>query len=290
MHKELFDDAIGEVPPSTVDVDAVISRGRRAARLHRAANPVVAAGLAVVAVTGVVAYTMTGDDPAGGVAVGTQPSDGTSSSPAPGSGDVPPGATDPALPDGCSRPDLETAAELNTRLSQVVTAAFQAQRPDVSLTANAGAEYPTGVAHGPLEFFQVNATPGTDQSICGPDSYSMARATTNAPDGVGNIVVVVQPAPAGPAGNTCGATEEVYCEVVTGPGGDEILKSTSEFDGGTTATRVSIVRADGTSVIVESENVGTSVRSGDAATAAAPPLDHDQLVAIGTAPGMTLFP
>jgi hypothetical protein len=30
MDKQLFDDAIGEVPPSTVDVDAAIARGRRA--------------------------------------------------------------------------------------------------------------------------------------------------------------------------------------------------------------------------------------------------------------------
>ena len=63
MHKQLFDDAIGEVPPSTVDVEAVITRGRRAARLRRVANPAVAAGVAVVLLTGAVAYTMTrGDD------------------------------------------------------------------------------------------------------------------------------------------------------------------------------------------------------------------------------------
>lgn len=52
MDKQLFDDAIGEVPPSTVDVDAAIARGRRAAWTRRVANPVVAAAAAVVLVAG----------------------------------------------------------------------------------------------------------------------------------------------------------------------------------------------------------------------------------------------
>src|SRR5215471_3244459 len=63
MHKELFDDAIGEVPPSTVDVDAAIVRGRRAAVVRRVVNPVVAAGVVVVLLIGVVAYTMTRPGP-----------------------------------------------------------------------------------------------------------------------------------------------------------------------------------------------------------------------------------
>src|ERR1041385_170657 len=72
MDKQLFDDAIGEVPPSTVDVDAVIVRGRRAARLRRVTHPSVAAGVAVVLLTGVVSYSMTGGDD-GGVTIGVAP-------------------------------------------------------------------------------------------------------------------------------------------------------------------------------------------------------------------------
>ena len=50
------------MPPSTVDVDAVIVRGRRAARLRRVVHPAVAAGVVVVLLTGVVAYSMTRGD------------------------------------------------------------------------------------------------------------------------------------------------------------------------------------------------------------------------------------
>src|ERR1700741_45633 len=52
MNKQLFDDAIGEAPPSMVDVDAVIARGRRADRVRRVASP----ALAAVAVVGVVLF------------------------------------------------------------------------------------------------------------------------------------------------------------------------------------------------------------------------------------------
>jgi hypothetical protein len=51
--RNIFDEAIGASPVSTVDVDAVVAKGRRRASRHRFA--VVGAGTGVVAVTGVVA-------------------------------------------------------------------------------------------------------------------------------------------------------------------------------------------------------------------------------------------
>jgi hypothetical protein len=309
MDKRVFDDAIGEVPPSTVDVEAAIVRGRRADRFRRVASPAVAAGVAVVALTGVVAYTMTGDDQPGGsgVGVGTQPSTTSSSvpsssvppssanGPAPSSdGRVTPGRgrPTPEPPEACSRPDLETAAELNARIEQVTRTSFQAQRPDLQIAPNPGMEYPDGVARGALEFFQVNSTPGTDQSICGPDNYTMARATTNGPEGAGNIIVVVQPAFYAASTLHCDGTspEESSCEMVDAPNGDRIKKTTGQYEGGTSGTRVDIIRADGTSVMISAENIATTIKSGEGPTASAPPLNLDQLVAIGTAPGMTLFP
>ncbi|NBH07965.1 hypothetical protein GTY80_32610, partial [Amycolatopsis sp. SID8362] len=49
MSKDQFDAAIGVVPPSTVDVEAVLDRERRRARVRRVANPWTAAGAGVAA-------------------------------------------------------------------------------------------------------------------------------------------------------------------------------------------------------------------------------------------------
>src|ERR671933_229213 len=121
MDKQLFDDAIGEVPPSTIDVDAVITRGRRADRLRRVANPAVAAGVAVVLAVGAVAYTMNRGD--GGVGVGGSPTSPTSTtsaaSPTPSAhtkGELPPDAKPPAA---CSRRYLESGAAVAARVSPV---------------------------------------------------------------------------------------------------------------------------------------------------------------------------
>lgn len=310
MDKQLFDDAIGEVPPSSVDVDAVITRGRRADRIRRVANPAVAAGVAVVLAVGAIAYTMTrsdGGDGSGGIGVGSSPTstgsstpssdESTSVIPSAGSGVSTtggPGPNQPAPtpPEACSRPDLETATELNTRLAQVAGTAVQAQRSDMPLTANPGMEYPNGTPRGALEFFQVSKTPGTDQPICDVDSYSMARATTNGPEGAGNLLIAVSPEFYDGRNINCAvpSTEETFCDVVTTQNGDRVRKSSSSFEGGTSGHRVDLVRADGTSVVVTIEDIGTSIKSGDGPTASAIPLTLDQLVAVATAPGMTMFP
>lgn len=293
MDKQLFDDAIGEVPPPTINVEATIVRGRRAARLRSVANPVVAAGVAVVLVAGVIAFTMTRGDAGGGVQVGGPPASTTSSTSASASAgastrEAPPNAE---LPDACSRPDLESGAEVAARLTPVLKAAVQAQRPDVQLETNPGNEYPAGVSHGPLDFFYVSDP--ADAPICDADSYLLTRATTKAAEGQGNILVAVQPIHNLEMTTTCdppGSGEQTFCEKVTGPNGEVILKQTRALEGGTTMTRVDVVRTDGTWVTVSSEDINTSVKSGNAPTATAPPLNHDQLIAIGTDPGMTLFP
>ncbi len=79
MDKELFDDAIGEVPPSTVDVDAAIARGRRAVWTRRVMSPVTAVAAAVVLVTGGIAFTILPGDSATGTAP-VAPTTGTTSS------------------------------------------------------------------------------------------------------------------------------------------------------------------------------------------------------------------
>jgi hypothetical protein len=268
MDKQLFDDAIGEVPPSTVDVDAAITRGRRAARLRLVANPVVAAGVAVVLLTGVVAYTMTRND--AGATVGTQPSSAprfveTTQSPSSASG---------GPPAGCARPDLETPAQVIARLNPVVGTAFQALRPEVTLTGRGQFE--------PLKFRLSGS------SLCQEGAMLTALATTHAPEGTGSVQVVVSASFADPSTLTCDGRSgpDTVCTVVTSTDGDVIRKTTGQLRHGAVGNDVEVIRPDGTAVMVTADNIGPD----GPPAASTPPLTVDQLAAIGTAPGLTLFP
>ncbi|PSL55856.1 hypothetical protein B0I31_104147 [Saccharothrix carnea] len=302
MDKRLFDDAIGEVPPSTVDVDAVIVRGRRAARLRRVTHPVVAAGLAVVLLTGAVAYSMTGDD-GGGVIVGTAPPTSTaaprSSAPATPhpSGPTPadlvttlPSMPDPVPPPRCGEGDLETVAEAAVRLTQVATAAVREQRADVQLVANA--MFPAGTPRGPLEFYQAVEPAYPEVSVCDVRASLHAWATARTPLGDGNIGFETSPAffpTLSPPCDEEGIPDRTHCAEVTGPRGEKILTETLDFERGTRKHQVRIIRADGTSLRIHSENVAMTT-GGAGPTTPAPPFTVEQLVAIGTDPALTLFP
>lgn len=60
--------------------------------------------------------------------------------------------------------------------------------------------------------------------------------------------------------------------------------------GGITMNQVLVHRKDGTRILVQAENIGTSGKIGGAPTASEPPLTLDQLVAIGVDPALTMFP
>jgi hypothetical protein len=292
MDKQLFEEVIGEVAPSTVDVEAIITRGRRADRIRRVANPVVAAGVAVVLLSGAVVYTMTGDG-GGGLGIGGQPTPSRTVTSQPATS-TPKGQGGEA-PEACSRPDLESAAEVIARLNPLVAARFRAQRPDATLEVNPSSEDPAGESHEPLEFYQVAGYSPEDVPICEFDSYIIATATVRAPEGDGNILISLAASYADAIGpvETCETLVEVshlpYCEEVAGPNGEIIVRTTNEHENGTISHLVDIYRQDGTVVRLMSANVGTDVKTDDPPTAPLPPLSHDQLVAIGTAPGMTLF-
>ncbi|MBB4910162.1 hypothetical protein [Actinophytocola algeriensis] len=298
MDKRVFDDAIGEVPPSTVDVDAVIVRGRRAAMVRRVANPAVAAGVAVVLLTGAVAYTMMRDT-GGGTTVGTAPPPVSSSTTAPpSSSTAPPSSTPKGMPDAVPPPqcagELEKATVAAARLTQATTEAVAAQRADLQLLPNAMGDYPAGTPHGPLEYHQVDPQASVEElSICDPMASFEAMATTRAGEGDGNILVVMQPAWTEHLGISCDDLtigERTFCETTTGPLGEEIAKQVLQLEGGATMHRVEILREDGVEILVQAENIATTSKTGGAPTATAPPLGLDHLVAIGTDPRLTLFP
>ncbi|KOX19194.1 hypothetical protein ADK67_34145 [Saccharothrix sp. NRRL B-16348] len=292
MDKQLFDDAIGEVPPSTVDVDAVIVRGRRAARLRRVTHPTVAAGVAVVLLTGVVAYSMTPADDRD-VTVGTAPPSSRPSTAHPSGPDPADTVTSiptPVLPPRCEEGDLDTVAEAAVRLTQAATNAVREQRPDVQLVANA--TFPAGTPRGPLEFYQTVEPAYPDVSVCDVRATLHAWATARTPLGDGNIGFETSPAFFPTLNPPCKAKDtpdRIDCAELTGPHGEKILTEAFEYERGTRKHQVRIIRADGTSLRIHSENVATTGGS-DGPTTPAPPFTVEQLIAIGADPALTLFP
>jgi hypothetical protein len=293
MDKQQFDDAIGEVPPPTFDVDGLVTRGRRAVRLQRLASPAAAATTAVVVLTGAVALTMNGEDLGGWLGVGGQPS--SSNAPAPTTGPTTTGSPLGPVekPEACSRPDLESASEVKERLTALLRETVKEQRSDLKLVANRNAEYPDNVFNGPLDVYQANDDYSTtDHPICADGSYFMASATTTGPEGAGNILVAVSPALFSPDVHGCTpySDDQRSCDQRTGPKGDIIVESTDKYEEGTSSNRVDIYRPDGTRVMISVEDIADTIKSGGPPTASALPLTLDQLTAIGTDDRMTLFP
>ncbi len=166
MDKQLFDDAIGEVPPSTVDVDAAIARGRRAAWTRRVLSPVTAVAAGVVLVAGgAVALTL----PSSGDSVPAAQVQPTSTTQVE--------STAPAL--NCEpRPDNGEAQ----RLTEALAAALEARGllMDAALTGDT-----------PLEFVTLYADPDAQGSCL---SFQ-ASAEVNGTGGLSVAVGVVRQSP-----------------------------------------------------------------------------------------------
>lgn len=297
MDKQIFDDAIGEVPQSTINVDAAIGRGRRAARLRMVANPVAAAGLVVVLAVGVIAYTMADGDGSGGLQVGgpqtsttaptTSPANMPSGSSTETKGALPSNAK---APDGCASPDLETGAQVAARLTPVVKAAVQAQRPDLQISNNSNDTYPEGVQHNALEIYQVTGQKPVDMSICDNKSYFQTRAKTKGPEGDGSMLIAVMPYF---FDRLPGCEDEMTgpsCQELRGPNGERAIKTLDQSENGVAAAQVSILHPDGTLIRVNVQNTGTDIKTGEGPSSATLPLTDDQMIAIAADPGLTLFP
>jgi hypothetical protein len=287
MDKQLFDDAIGEVPPSTIDVDAAIVRGRRAVRLRRVANPAVAAGVAVVLLSGAVAYTMTRDDDGGtGVAAPptTKAAPTTRQSPVP----VPGGRVGPPQ---CAEEPRETAAEAAARLSPAAVASVLAQRPELELMP--GNEYPLGTAREPLELYQVSQSP-TELPICDGRARYEGSALLRGPEGTGMLFLIMNPAWVEQQQYSCTGFQEgdttQSCDEFTTPAGDEVKVLAMNFPGGRSQIDVTARRADGTEVTAVSGDLSTASKNGRPSDVDVESLDVNQLVEIATDPDLTLFP
>jgi len=277
MDKQLFDDAIGTAPLSTVDVEAVIEKQRRAARVRVVANPWVATVAAVVAVAAVV-WTLPG-------ASGNAPADPT--------GDAGPTSESPidCLEGGEGMPTApatpEDPAATSTRLTNVLRAALEANGPGLIWES---AE-PT-FSHVFREGSRIN-----DHSCMSPEDVFAAEANTADALGVGSLWIRVgRDGGQNELPKTCDQSESAVsippytCTARTGPNGETIVIWESDDDG-VHRYRVNVTKADGTTVLIDSHNVPLS-RDGveiNGPTRPEAPLSIEQTIAVAVDPGLTMY-
>jgi hypothetical protein len=223
--RDIFDEAIGTSPPTTVNIDTVIGRQRRIARL-RSAGALGGAGAAMAAIvaTAVVAGLFGGDTAAQ----------------SPGSGDRSSAvvATSPSAAPLPSR-SPESAQQITQRLTTTLTARLTALLPGVHLTDRRTKKpgvrvYPraAGPAGGYLSTLRVttSAGSGTFWLVSSPrpkpgPSPSPTGPVTDRPDPpttCADFWADSQTAPAHP--------DDRQCTASTGPDGQIVLSALDQLD------------------------------------------------------------
>ena len=292
MTKQLFDAAIGDVPPSTVDVETAIARGRRAALVWRMANPVVASVAAVAVLLGAVAVVLLSSGDKGSLGPAIPPSPTSSATAPPTTESVSPclEGMAPTAP-----PATEKPAAASHRLTQLLTNEVKSRLlPGAVLVAHPGAQYPDGHPRGPLEVFYVFSESedlGGGNCKIGEDYY-LAWSDVQAPAGTGNLQVLVARGGGGnEVGTDCSTNNHVLsCHIKHNARGDIAVQTTYRMESGTTQYQVAVTKADGTAIQLEAENIAGSSKSGGQATAAKPPLTMAQLTQIALDPRVTMYP
>jgi hypothetical protein len=275
MSKKLFDDAIGEVPASTVDVEAAITRGRRADRLRRVGSPVLATVVAVGVLLGGMTVMLRPDDDADNY-VQAQPTTATSPTP---SVDGCEGTT-PTAPPQPEKP-AATEARLTTALTDLVSSTL----PEGATLEQSPVDK-DGRPDGPLVFEHRYSEPKQYENGCqvGEDAYH-ASASVRWSGGTAGITMSI-----GRAGGwnvsadsvqLCrdpGTESKPACHTETTPNGD-LIKIVSLADA---TNQLVVVRPDQTAIVIE-----VYPESPDASRL---PLTHEQLKEIALDPRVTMYP
>ncbi len=296
MSQNLFDAAIGEVPPSTVDVEAVIARGRRADRRRRLASPALATVAAVAVLLGAVALVAQSDD-AGGYAPAGPPSTTRATSPAAPTSEDPCAGMFSTAP-----PQPEKPAVTEDRLTAVLTDVVSSRLgPGATLERNPIAKNRAGKHLGPLEFYHWFSTPKPISGGCqGGEDYYMGEASVKSADGTGSVSVLVARS-GGWAGDASSiqcdepgvAVDQSDCRTETTAGGDLVMLTglgKGAAAKGSRTLRVDVVRPDQTYVLVEAANMATSGKYPGPPTASKIPFTHEQLKQIALDPRVTMYP
>jgi hypothetical protein len=262
-----FDDAIGVVPASPIDVDRLIGRGRRRAAVRRLAAVGAGGGVAAVAVGVAVAVAASGG---GGAAVADKPSVRP-----PAATSVPPAATASATPTGKPLPVVtastpaDVARNTENALSPVVRDVVKQHAPGYTLSA--GADGPAFK----MKYLFYN----------GNDSY-FGSADLHGPTGYGNVAINVgrRSTHWNPT-NPCRSAEP-DCTDTTEADGTHILRRVIH-ENGIADNYLIVDRPDGITLFIVAANQGGQLDT-DPGHQAVPVLPFDTLVAIAKDPRLTV--
>lgn len=245
-YQELIDDEIGTAPPSTVDVNAIVSRQRKLVRVQRAGVAVAAGVVAAALVTGVGILQQ-----AGGVRspdVTALPSPSASPSPSP-----------------TQDPRAAEAARLTGELRPLLAA----------LLPNAGYK----------PFPQDDGPAGDALVFVDRGGYFIATAEVRDTKGPGGLKVLtgdlssVYGTPECPAPDEVPLDVKISCDMVPGPDGATVMRLTMTR-GKFMRHLIFVHRPDGKSVAVEVMNGTKNFVS----TRPNPPLTRDQAISLATRP------
>jgi hypothetical protein len=272
--KTQLDEEMGAPPPASFDVDSLLARGRRRARLRRLVTVGGGAGLSVVALGAAVAVAFTGPGPGpGGVAA---PPSASESLPDELRSLAPTSPPDGSLPGSrLPRPSLTPQTDAEKQLSAVVKAMVQQYAPGATAATDRSGREPLEVRSGASAVSRSGAT-------------FEASADLTVRGGTGNFYIGIGREPDFSASTRCadlGPAATRHCGEATGPHGERILRLIEKSFGGM-AFIVYVTRADGTTVVLitdDGSEHNTRVKSLDE-----PVFTHDQLVKMGTDPRWTL--
>jgi hypothetical protein len=287
MDSEDFDRAIGPTPPSTVDIERIITRERRRAWLQAGPLAATAAGITAIAVGAVALLSHTDAPVPPAIPVPSLSSQHQTQTPTETQTYCP--GNSPTVP-----PAPENAEVAATRLSAVLkTAVLQRAAAGTVLEQNSAAVYPAGTTHGPFEFFHVSEGAQPQKNGCrGGADHLETRATLVGGMAKGSVWAVMGRLGGDTSPSTdCSAPvmERTSCEVSTGPHNETIVATTLTA-GSVKSYRVDVSKPDGTAVVLTAENVAGDGKSDTNVTSTNPPLTHQQLTEIALAPAMTLYP
>lgn len=257
-NKKMFDDAIGELPPSTVRMEEAIVRGRRAARIRNVTTPTLGVAAIVVLTVGAVSFmTMRGP---GEVSAG-------SSTPSPQGS-------------GCPSESSESTARRLTTLARELTT--DRLDPGARLFPNGEEEA--------LEFVvKVKSKMIGAESGDGCARYE-AEARIQSNERWGGIGIGLSTDSEPPFEPPCAEERsspnghDTICTSFTGDDGERIGSRVAVEDDGLKVNNVFVIKPDGTQVNV-TVTTGTSSPS-----LPQPPLTTEQAIEIALDPGMTLYP
>ncbi|GAB3451188.1 hypothetical protein [Actinophytocola sediminis] len=276
MDKKQFDDAIGDLPPSTVKLDEAIANGRRAARFRKLATPTAGVAATVLLAVGAVAFVVMPDSgalPAAATANPVSPPDGARMC---GRIAIVPKTDEPA----------DAAKERLTSLARGLVE--DRLPPGAVLTGDEPA-----AKYGPLVFNQDWLDLSEEQLIehgCDADRYfafnGLAEIEGDGRRSLLHMNISTVDLPVERCVRHEKVTDQPVCELTTGTGGEKIQARTDVLGSTWLENVVLVHKPDGTSITI------TSAKSslGGGPDWPQPPLNLDQLVEIALDPGMTLFP